>query len=105
MSGFDAATIYSASVFDHEAASSSATATESIFASFIYEFQIDRSFLYREQLRANCLIGQPRLHVNLAHLISFNEEIAHRLSAEPTELLPLVRRILEISTSLLMNKV
>lgn len=90
MSGFDASTIYSASVFNQEASSNSATATEALFTSFIQEFQLDRSFIYREQLRANCLVGQPRLNVDLAHLISFNEELAHKLSSEPAELIPLV---------------
>jgi DNA replication licensing factor MCM5 len=30
------------------------------------------------------------LDVDIAHLISFNEELAHRLSNEPTEILPIV---------------
>lgn len=90
MSGFDASTVYSASVFDQDNAPNSATATESLFISFIQEFQIDRSFVYREQLRTNCMLGQLFLRINIAHLISFNEELAHRLSSEPAELLHLV---------------
>lgn len=92
MSGFDASTVYSASVFNQDNAANSATATESLFVSFIQEFQLDRSFVYREQLRTNCMLGQLRLRVDVAHLISFNEELAHRVSSEPAELLPLVIR-------------
>ncbi|BFZ54606.1 minichromosome maintenance protein 5 [Savitreella phatthalungensis] len=89
MSGFDASTTYSASVFESAAGASSASATENLFRNFINEFQLGRSFIYREQLRANALIGQPRLEVDVAHLISFDEQLAHRLSTSPAELMPL----------------
>lgn len=31
------------------------------------------------------------LEVDIAHLISFNEELAHKLANEPSEILPIVR--------------
>lgn len=90
MSGFDASTVYSASVFNQDNSANSAIATEALFISFIQEFQLDRSFVYREQLRISCVLGQLSLRVELEHLISFNEELAHRFSSQPAELLPLV---------------
>ena len=44
----------------------------------------------RDALRTNILIKQYRLDVDIAHLISFNEELAHRLANEPADILPLV---------------
>lgn len=45
---------------------------------------------HRDALRTNILIKQYRLDVDIAHLISFNEELAHKLSNEPTDILPIV---------------
>ncbi len=61
-----------------------------MFTSFIQEFQLDRIFIYREQLRANCLINQPRLDVDMSHLISYDDVLSNRLSSEPGEMIPLV---------------
>jgi DNA replication licensing factor MCM5 len=44
----------------------------------------------RDALRTNILIKQYKLEVDIAHLISFNEELAHKLANEPTEILPIV---------------
>ena len=46
----------------------------------------------RDALRTNILIKLYMLDVDIAHLISFNEELAHRLSNEPAEILPIVCR-------------
>lgn len=89
MSGFDASTLYTADVFSHEHGPSKAAASEQLFRSFIDEFQIGRGFMYREQLRASSLVGQPRLEVDLGHLISFDEALADALTNSPAELLPL----------------
>ena len=79
------------------------------FRSFILEFRLDNNFIYRwvvvlraiglfwgvdgggrDALRTNILIKLYMLDVDIAHLISFNEELAHRLSNEPAEILPIV---------------
>lgn len=39
------------------------------------------------------LVKQYYLDVDIAHLISFDEEVAHKLNTEPAEIIPLVRRI------------
>jgi len=46
--------------------------------------------LHRDQIRENVLVKQYYCDVDIAHLISYNEELAHRLNTEPSEILPLV---------------
>lgn len=45
---------------------------------------------YRDQIRENVLLKQYYCDVDVGHLISFNEELAHRLVTEPAEIIPLV---------------
>ncbi|KAI9744168.1 MAG: minichromosome maintenance protein 5 [Claussenomyces sp. TS43310] len=56
---------------------------------FILEFQLGNTFIYRDQIRENVLLKQYYCDVDIAHLISFNEELAHRLVTEPAEIIPL----------------
>jgi DNA replication licensing factor MCM5 len=79
---------------------------------FILEFQLGNVFIYRfvdmsgfykvlltdcrDQIRENVLLKQYYCDVDIAHLISFNEELAHRLVTEPAEIIPLVRIQLKI---------
>jgi len=44
----------------------------------------------RDQIRENVLLKQYYCDVDVGHLISFNEELAHRLVTEPAEIIPLV---------------
>jgi hypothetical protein len=44
----------------------------------------------RDQIRENVLVKQYYCDVDVAHLISYNEELAHKLNTEPAELIPLV---------------
>ena len=48
---------------------------------------------YRDQLRENVLVKQYYCDVDVAHLISYNEELAHKLSTEPADIIPLVRSV------------
>lgn len=50
-------------------------------------------YLYfdRDQLRENALLKRYFCDVNINDLISFNEDLAHRLASEPAEIIPLVR--------------
>lgn len=72
---------------------------------FILQFRLDSVFIYRsvflnadgiwltrssDQIRENVLLKQYYCDVNVGHLISFDEELAHRLVTEPTEIIPLV---------------
>ena len=46
---------------------------------------------YRDQIRQNVLVKQYFCDVDIAHLISYDEELAHKLTTEPTQIIPLVR--------------
>lgn len=49
------------------------------------------SYLHRDKLRANLLLKQHQLEVDLRHVGLFNEELAHFVQERPGEILPLVR--------------
>jgi hypothetical protein len=51
----------------------------------------------RDQIRENVLLKQYYCDVDIAHLISFNEELAHRLVTEPAEIIPLVCVLCDIT--------
>jgi DNA replication licensing factor MCM5 len=57
----------------------------------------------RDQIRENVLLKQYYCDVDIGHLISFNEELAHRLSTEPAEIIPLVGANLSSISILLIN--
>ena len=46
--------------------------------------------LRRDQIRENVLSNQYYCDVDIAHLIAFNEHLAHRLNNEPAEIIPVV---------------
>ncbi|KAG9234687.1 MCM2/3/5 family-domain-containing protein [Amylocarpus encephaloides] len=56
---------------------------------FILQFRLENAFIYRDQIRENVLLKQYYCDVDVGHLISFNEELAHRLVTEPAEIIPL----------------
>jgi DNA replication licensing factor MCM5 len=58
---------------------------------FILEFRVDNQFIYREQIRENVLAKKYACDVNVSHLITYNEELAHRLTTEPADIIPIVR--------------
>ena len=57
---------------------------------FVLQFHIDNAFIYRDQIRDNVLAKQYFCDIDIAHIISYNEELAHRLNTEPAEIIPLV---------------
>lgn len=44
----------------------------------------------RDQIRENVLVKQYYCDVDIAHLISYNEELAHKLQTQPADTIPLV---------------
>ncbi|TQS37587.1 hypothetical protein Golomagni_01933 [Golovinomyces magnicellulatus] len=56
---------------------------------FILQFRLDSIFIYRDQIRENALVKQYYCDVDVGHLISFHEELAHKLTTEPAEIIPL----------------
>ncbi|KAF7914432.1 uncharacterized protein EAF01_000838 [Botrytis porri] len=65
---------------------------------FLLQFRIDNAFIYRDQIRENVLLKQYFCDVDVGHLISFNEELAHRLATEPAEIIPLFESALKKCT-------
>lgn len=57
---------------------------------FILEFHVDNVFLYRDQIRENVLSKRYFCDVDIAHLIAYDEQLAHRLNNEPGEIVPIV---------------
>ena len=71
---------------------------------FIMAFQIDGSFIYRDQIRENALTRQYYCDVDIAHLISYNEELANRLTNDPTGTIPLFEAALRDCTHLVVDR-
>ncbi|KAJ5775129.1 uncharacterized protein N7511_000140 [Penicillium nucicola] len=66
---------------------------------FVLEFQLDNAFVYRDQLRQNALVKQYYCDIDIAHLISYNEELAHKLTTEPGDIIPLFEDALKLCTA------
>ncbi|EEQ33901.1 minichromosome maintenance protein 5 [Microsporum canis] len=65
---------------------------------FILAFQIDNTFVYRDQIRQNVLVNRYLCDVDVAHLIAYNEELAHRLTTNPQDTIPLFEAALKQCT-------
>ncbi|EEB06311.1 MCM complex subunit Mcm5 [Schizosaccharomyces japonicus yFS275] len=87
--GWEQSNIYYTPVLPGEQQEDSKANYERSFVRFLEEFVIDGNFVYRTQLRDNLLVKKYCLEVEVKHLISFNEDLAHLLSSEPAEMLPL----------------
>ncbi|KAK2679757.1 MCM N-terminal domain [Fusarium oxysporum f. sp. vasinfectum] len=88
----DRGSIYSAHVYEPSYAENGDTRMQlqTQLETFILDFRLDNNFVYRDQLRENALLKRYFCDVNINDLISFNEELAHRLTSEPAEIIPLV---------------
>ncbi|KAF2402966.1 putative DNA replication licensing factor Mcm5 [Trichodelitschia bisporula] len=65
---------------------------------FVLDFQLAGVFIYRDQIRENVLVKQYYCDIDIAHLISYNEELAHKLTTEPAEILPIFEAALKVCT-------
>ncbi|KAF2672990.1 DNA replication licensing factor mcm5 [Microthyrium microscopicum] len=65
---------------------------------FILEYRVDNQFIYRDQIRENVLAKKYACDVNVSHIISYNEELAHRLASEPAEIIPIFESALRRCT-------
>ena len=88
----DRQSVYSVSVFQSGAGAGDDTRLQiqESLVTFILQFRHDNSFIYRDQLRENALLKKYYCDVNITDLITYNEELAHRLVTEPAEIIPLV---------------
>ncbi|TCD70669.1 minichromosome maintenance protein 5 [Steccherinum ochraceum] len=91
MSGFDANRVYTVAVHDapEAVAPDSPSETERLLFDFLMQYRIAGEFVYRDKLRANLLLKQHQLEVDLRHIGLFNEELAHSIQERPGEILPL----------------
>ncbi|KAK2814024.1 minichromosome maintenance protein 5 [Emmonsiellopsis sp. PD_5] len=65
---------------------------------FVLAFQLDNAFIYRDQIRQNALVKKYYCDIDIAHLIAYNEELAHRLTTEPSDTIPLFEAALKQCT-------
>ncbi|KAF2703073.1 MCM-domain-containing protein [Pleomassaria siparia CBS 279.74] len=65
---------------------------------FVMDFHLDNIFIYRDQIRENVLVKQYYCDIDIAHLISYDEELAHKLTQDPAEIIPLFEAALKICT-------
>jgi DNA replication licensing factor MCM5 len=93
----DGQSVYSLSVLapDYENDRSNRVIIQKQLENFILEFQLGNTFIYRDQIRENVLLGQHFCQVDVAHLIQYNEELAAKLITEPADIIPLVSTIRE----------
>ncbi|KAF7789205.1 hypothetical protein EIP86_000145 [Pleurotus ostreatoroseus] len=91
MSGFDGDRIYNVAVHDLPNAISpdSPSETEKLLLEFLLQYRVGGEFIYRDKLRANLLLKQYVLEVDLRHLGIFNDELAHAIQERPADILPL----------------
>ena len=91
----DRQTAYSISIFGSQAGDERQDGTnpsriQQQLVDFVMDFHLDNVFLYRDQIRENVLVKQYYCDIDIAHLISYDEELAHKLQQDPAEVLPLV---------------
>ncbi|KAF9767961.1 minichromosome maintenance protein 5 [Fusarium sp. DS 682] len=96
----DRGSIYSAHVYEPSFGENGDTRMQlqTQLETFILDFRLDNNFVYRDQLRENALLKRYFCDVNINDLISFNEELAHRLTSEPAEIIPLFENALKKCT-------
>ncbi|KAI9685168.1 MAG: minichromosome maintenance protein 5 [Bathelium mastoideum] len=97
----DRQSVFSLSLFGEDRSATGPDTRGSIqraLVDFILEFHLDNVFIYRDQIRENVLVKQYYCDVDIAHLISYNEELAHKLNNEPAEIIPLFEAALRECT-------
>ncbi|RFU73529.1 dna replication licensing factor mcm5 [Trichoderma arundinaceum] len=96
----DRQSVYSARVYESNFGDVDDTRLQlqSQLETFILDFRLDNNFVYRDQLRENALLKKFYCDVDIKDLISFNEELAHRLVSEPAEIIPLFEAALKKCT-------
>ncbi|KAL4728567.1 minichromosome maintenance protein 5 [Fusarium chlamydosporum] len=96
----DRGSVYSAHVYEPTFGENGDTRLQlqTQLETFILDFRLDNNFVYRDQLRENALLKRYFCDVNINDLISFNEDLAHRLTSEPAEIIPLFENALKKCT-------
>ncbi|KAL6875327.1 MCM2/3/5 family domain-containing protein [Trichoderma longibrachiatum] len=96
----DRQSVYSTRVYESNFGDAEDTRLQlqSQLETFILDFRIDNNFVYRDQLKENVLLKKYYCDVDIKDLISFNEELAHKLVTEPAEIIPLFEAALKKCT-------
>ncbi|KAJ7071508.1 MCM-domain-containing protein [Mycena amicta] len=91
MSGFDLDRSFTVNAHDPPSAISpdSPSETEKLLLDFLLQFRLGGEFVYRDKLRANLLMKQLVLEVDLRHVGLYNDELVHAIQNAPAETLPL----------------
>ncbi|KAJ7630567.1 MCM-domain-containing protein [Roridomyces roridus] len=91
MSGFDADRVFTVAAHDAPPAVSpdSPSETEKLLLDFLLQYRLGGEFMYRDKLRANLLLKQRILEVDLRHVSLYNDELAHAIQDTPADTLPL----------------
>ncbi|KAF1346139.1 DNA replication licensing factor MCM5 [Delphinella strobiligena] len=88
----DRQSAYTLSVFPEDrdsAAEDSRAQVQEQLVNFILDFHLENAFIYRDQIRENVLSKRYYCDIDIAHLIAYDEQLAHRLNNEPGEIIPL----------------
>ena len=96
----DSRSTYSANVLppSHDGIEEPRSELQAKLRDFILAFQIDGTFIYRDQIRENVLVKHYYCDVDIAHLISYNEDLANRLTSDPAGTIPLFEAALRQCT-------
>jgi DNA replication licensing factor MCM5 len=99
----DRQTAYSISLFgsqadDEQRHDAAPARVQQALVDFVMDFHLDNVFVYRDQIRENVLVKQYYCDIDIAHLISYDEELAHKLTQDPAEILPLFEAALKTCT-------
>ncbi|EIW64546.1 ATP dependent DNA helicase [Trametes versicolor FP-101664 SS1] len=91
MSGFDSDRVYSVAVHDvaEPTAPELPSQTEKLLLDFLLQYRVGGDFIYRDKLRANLLLKQHQVEVDLRHVGLYNDELAHVIQERPADILPL----------------
>ncbi|KAK0264741.1 minichromosome maintenance protein 5 [Friedmanniomyces endolithicus] len=98
----DRQSVYTLSLFGEDRSANGGQETnkqvQQELVDFILEFHLDNVFIYRDQIRENVLSKQYYCDVDIAHLIAFNEHLAHQLTNEPADIIPLFENAIRTCT-------
>jgi DNA replication licensing factor MCM5 len=94
-SGWDQGRIYATSVLPGVDQPASHTAMEQRFFDFVQQFHLNGDYLYRDQLRANLLRKMYVLHLQLGHVIMYDERIGQAIKDAPTEHLKIFEQAIQ----------
>ncbi|KAJ1656983.1 minichromosome maintenance protein 5 [Dispira simplex] len=87
--GWDTGRIYSTSVLPGEVHQNDNSIVEQELFNFLQNFCVDNQFIYRDQLRQNLMVKNHLLEIDMQDVISYDENLGHKLSEQPGDILPL----------------